>query len=140
MALPIIGDVVGSLVNGAVDLFKSHFPPPATESEKLQQATAVAAFRAQHEQLVTNSLIALEAQVTARHNADMNSDSWLSKNIRPTVLIYLLALFTAFAVASASLNIPELYVKMLQEMLQMAFGFYFAGRTIEKVVSLIKGK
>jgi hypothetical protein len=90
--------------------------------------------------VMTNAALSLEQEVTKRAQADMSSDSWLSKNIRPLIMIYLLVVFSAFAIASASLNIDKAYVEILQQMLMMAFGFYFAGRTFEKITSIIKGK
>lgn len=135
MSIPI----VGALVDGAIDLWKAYNPPPASEADKAAYAQAEVNFKVQYQQLVANSIVALENEITKRHAADMSSDSWLSKNIRPMVLVYLLLLFTGFAIVSASFNLAEVYIEMLKEMLQMAFGFYFAGRTIEKVTSILKG-
>ena len=128
-----------SLVAPVTDLIKSYFPPDMTEEQK-------AAFTAKEAQLKQDLMILLattatqlEQEVTKRAQADMGSDSWLSKNIRPLIMVYLLVVFSAFAVASASLNINTIYVDLLQDMLMMAFGFYFAGRTFEKITSIIKG-
>lgn len=85
---------------------------------------------------------AAQAAVTDRWKADMLSDSWLSKNIRPLVLIYLLGAYTVFSIGSGvDFNITQAYVELLAQLLMLAMGAYFAGRTIEKVVDMReKGK
>jgi hypothetical protein len=93
-----------------------------------------------------NKLLGLVAEaektITDRHKADMMSDSWLSKNVRPLVLLFLLSTFIIFSVldmASDDLLVDPEYVKMLKDMLDMSFRFYFAGRSLEKIVGMIKG-
>jgi hypothetical protein len=73
--------------------------------------------------------------VTARWEADMKSDSWLSKNIRPMTLIAILGAYFLFAMMSAwSINVNESYVKLLGEWGQLVMLAYFGGRTVEKVM------
>lgn len=73
--------------------------------------------------------------VTERWKADMNSDSWLSKNIRPGTLIYILVAYSVFAMMSAfHLDVNEAYVKLLGEWGQLIMLAYFGGRTVEKVM------
>jgi hypothetical protein len=122
-----------ALVPSLIDTVKSYFPPDMTEEQKAQIKNDMSL-------VMTNAALQLEQEVTKRAQADMSSDSWLSKNIRPLIMIYLLIVFSAFAIASASLNIDKAYVEILQQMLMTAFGFYFAGRTLEKITSIIKGK
>jgi hypothetical protein len=85
---------------------------------------------------------AAQAAVTDRWKADMLSDSWLSKNIRPLVLIYLLGAYTVFSIGSGvDFQITQAYVELLAQMLMLVMGAYFAGRTIEKIVDMReKGK
>jgi hypothetical protein len=76
----------------------------------------------------------LEA-VTKRWEADMKSDSYLSKNIRPMTLIAILSAYFLFAMMSAfSVNVNETYVKLLGEWGQLIMLAYFGGRTVEKVM------
>ena len=76
----------------------------------------------------------LEA-VTKRWDADMKSDSYLSKNIRPMTLIAILSAYFLFAMMSAfSINVNETYVKLLGEWGQLIMLAYFGGRTVEKVM------
>lgn len=125
--------VVDSIVDGAVDLVKSYFPPDMSDADK-------AKLRQDMNALIVQSTVALEQEATKRAQADMGSDSWLSKNIRPLIMIYLLVVFTGFAIVSSIYDINVIYVDLLQDMLMASFGFYFAGRTIEKVTSLITKK
>jgi hypothetical protein len=81
----------------------------------------------------------LEA-VTKRWEADMKSDSYLSKNIRPLTLIAILSAYFLFAMMSAfSVNVNETYVKLLGEWGQLIMLAYFGGRTVEKVMEMRKG-
>lgn len=76
----------------------------------------------------------LEA-VTKRWEADMKSDSYLSKNIRPLTLIAILSAYFLFAMMSAfNINVNETYVKLLGEWGQLIMLAYFGGRTVEKVM------
>ena len=74
-------------------------------------------------------------QVTARWESDMNSDSFLSKNIRPMVLIYLTFVFTILSFFDGNVGefeIAEQYIPIFQSLLITVYGAYFVGRTWEK--------
>jgi hypothetical protein len=78
--------------------------------------------------------------VTDRWQADMASDSWLSKNIRPMSLIAIFLGYFLFAMMSAfGLNANESYVSLLGQWGMLIMGAYFGGRTIEKLAEM-KGK
>lgn len=78
-----------------------------------------------------------QVNVTERWKADMLSDSWLSKNIRPLVLVSLLSCYFLFALLSGfDFTVTESYVELLAQMLMLVMGAYFAGRTIEKIVDM----
>ena len=75
-----------------------------------------------------------QQNVTDRWKADMGSDSWLSKNIRPMTLIAILWAYFVFASASAfGWSVNESYVKLLGEWGQLIMLAYFGGRTAEKI-------
>jgi hypothetical protein len=76
-----------------------------------------------------------QQEITKRQQNDMASDSWLSKNIRPLIMIYLLSLVTlcGFEV----LSVKESFLKMIQSFTEYGLAFYFCGRTIEKVASMV---
>ena len=74
--------------------------------------------------------------VTSRWEADMKSDNWLSKNIRPLVLIFLTAVFVLmsfFDGNAGEFTINDAYKPIYQTLLITVYGAYFAGRSIEKV-------
>lgn len=76
-------------------------------------------------------------EVTKRAQADMASDSWLSKNIRPMTLIAILAGYFIFAFMSAfDMDTNEKYVSLLGEWGMLIMSFYFGGRTLEKIVDM----
>lgn len=79
-----------------------------------------------------------EAQeLTKRQEADMTSDSWLSKNIRPMTLIAILAGYFIFAMMSAfQLDTNQKYVELLGQWGMLIMSFYFGGRTLEKIIDM----
>lgn len=78
--------------------------------------------------------------LTQRLQADMSSDSWLSKNIRPLTLIYILVAYLVLAILDASaLDIADSFVELLGQWGMLVMSFYFGGRTLEKIMD-IRGK
>jgi uncharacterized membrane protein (DUF106 family) len=80
----------------------------------------------------------IEAQeLTKRHTADMASDSWLSKNIRPGTLIFILIVYSTFAMMSAwDIEVNNNYVELLGQWGMLIMSFYFGGRTLEKIIDM----
>ena len=75
--------------------------------------------------------------LTERAKNDMASDSWLSKNIRPMTLIFILVVYTVFAMMSAfGHNANEAYVTLLGQWGMLIMSFYFGGRTLEKILAM----
>jgi uncharacterized membrane protein (DUF106 family) len=76
-------------------------------------------------------------ELTKRLQADMASDSWLSKNIRPMTLIFILGAYFIFAMMSAyGNNANEKYVELLGQWGMLIMSFYFGGRTLEKIMDM----
>jgi hypothetical protein len=74
-------------------------------------------------------------ELTKRQEADMNSDSWLSKNIRPMTLIAILGGYFTFAMLSAfEIETNRAYVELLGQWGMLIMSFYFGGRTLEKII------
>jgi len=74
--------------------------------------------------------------VSKRWEADLNSDSWMSKNIRPMTLIAILVGYFVFATASAfELNVKQAYVELLGQWGMLIMSAYFGGRTLEKIMA-----
>ena len=82
----------------------------------------------------------IEAQeLTKRQSADMMSDSWLSKNIRPMTLIFILITYTTFGMMSAwDIEVNNNYVELLGQWGMLIMSFYFGGRTLEKIMDMKK--
>ena len=82
-----------------------------------------------------------QTNLTERMKADMSSDSWLSKNIRPMVLIFLLVAYSGFAIASIfNYETRGAYVELLGQWGMLVMSFYFGGRTMEKLADKVKSK
>ena len=79
----------------------------------------------------------IQQTITERHQTDMDSDSWLSKNVRPMVLISIIVLFLflSFFDGANWLQVPEGYISILKNWGELAFMFYFGSRGLEKIVS-----
>jgi uncharacterized membrane protein (DUF106 family) len=76
-------------------------------------------------------------ELTKRHEADMKSDSWLSKNIRPGTLIFILIVYSTFAMMSAwDIEVNNNYVELLGQWGMLIMSFYFGGRTLEKIIDM----
>lgn len=76
-----------------------------------------------------------QTQVTERWKLDMQSDSFLSKNIRPLVMVFLTAMFTILAFTDGNIgqfSIQKEYIPIFQTLLVTVYGAYFVGRTWEK--------
>ena len=87
-------------------------------------------------ELVANYEVEMEKNITARWEADLKSDSWLSKNVRPMVLIFLIVctMLLIFIDAGAlSFEVKSTWVDLLQLVLITVIGAYFGGRSLEKV-------
>jgi hypothetical protein len=80
-----------------------------------------------------------QQELSKRHTADMSSDSWLSKNIRPMTLLIILAGYFTFALMSAfDLETHKQYVELLGQWGIIIMSFYFGGRTVEKVADMVE--
>ena len=129
MALPaILLSLIPSLVDKTINILDKKFQ---TDAEK--EETRIALTLTAQKQL-QDAWDSEQAHLTERHRADMMSDSTLSKNIRPLVLLYLMALFTL----AFFYQVPETVLEMLRDLLMAVFVFYFGSRTVEKVTALLK--
>jgi hypothetical protein len=82
-----------------------------------------------------------QQELTKRQQADMMSDSWLSKNIRPMTLIAILAGYFIFAMMSAfNMETNSKYVELLGQWGMLIMSFYFGGRTLEKIMDMKRSK
>ena len=96
---------------------------------------AMAAKKAMKEVLMQAESQAQE-QVSRRWEADMKSDNWLSKNIRPLICIFLTAMCVVISIFDGNaggFQIAPAYIPIYQTLLITVYGAYFAGRSIEKI-------
>jgi hypothetical protein len=81
--------------------------------------------------------VAEDNNVTRRWESDMASDSFLSKNIRPGTLVYILTAYLIFAgLSAAGIDVNEAYVNLLGQWGMLVMTAYFGGRTVEKVMEM----
>ena len=100
-----------------------------SEEEKLEANQKI-------KELVSNYEVEMEKTITERWKVDMNSDSWLSKNIRPMVLIFLVVATVLMIFIDAGVvqfEVKDTWVDLLQLILITVIGAYFGGRSLEKV-------
>jgi hypothetical protein len=170
--VPIVGALLGTLAQSGLTLLSSAIQakgkevvektlgvqipdnPSPQDVEKLRQLQydheerllELGIEKAKLEQQELEALLAAQANqennVSDRWKADMASDSWLSKNVRPGTLVYLLTAYLIFALLDgAGYKISESYVSLLGQWGMLVMTAYFGGRTVEKVMEMRrKGK
>ena len=121
--LKILGGNVIEKVGGVIDNLTT------TEEERLAAKQAM-------EEVLMQAEADAQEQVTRRWEADMKSDNWLSKNIRPLICIFLTAMFVIISIFDGNaggFEIASAYIPIYQTLLITVYGAYFAGRSIEKI-------
>ena len=93
------------------------------------------AAEAKIKEMIANYEVEMEKNITDRWKADMNSDSWLSKNVRPMILIFLVVstvLMIFIDAGTIQFTVEEKWTDLLQLVLITVIGAYFGGRSFEK--------
>ena len=125
---------LGDLLNIGGKLIDKLIPDPEAKA-KAQLDLAKLAQEGQLAQIQAD--INESQELTKRLQADMTSDSWLSKNIRPMTLIFILAAYFLFAMMSAfGMEANQKYVELLGQWGMLIMSFYFGGRTLEKIMDM----
>jgi hypothetical protein len=102
-------------------------------------AQKIAELELEMAKVAADAMINEDNNVSKRWDADMSSDSWLSKNIRPMSLVAIFVGYFLFAMMSAfGLNANEAYVTLLGQWGMLIMGAYFGGRTVEKLAEMKK--
>ncbi len=107
-----------------------------TDEERLE-------VKKQIQQILEDADNRAQEEVSKRWEADMKSDSFLSKNIRPMILIYLTVIFTSLAFFDGNIGefgLAKEYIPIFQTLLVTVYGAYFVGRTREKAKSITNNK
>ena len=135
-AAPALATAVAGPMGGmAVKAIADKLGVPASISEVTAALEANPELALKLKEIDTKAFEVEQQNVTDRWKADMASDSWLSKNIRPMTLIYILSAYLLFALMSAfGLSVNETYVTLLGQWGQIVMLAYFGGRTLEKVM------
>jgi len=113
-----IVDSVGNIIDGLV----------TTKEEKINAKTKL-------KEVVNSYKIEVEKNVSERWKADMNSDSWLSKNVRPLVLVFCIIctmLLVFIDSGNIKFNVKPEFVSLLTTIQTVIIGAYFGGRSVEK--------
>ena len=116
------GELVKS-VGGVIDNLTT------SKEEKLEAEQKI-------KELISNHEVEMEKNITERWKMDMQSDSWLSKNIRPLVLVFLVVstvLMIFIDAGTISFTVEDKWTDLLQLVLITVIGAYFGGRSLEKV-------
>ena len=128
-----VGTVIDS-VGTAIDKLVT------SDAEKLQLHNELAKIQVEAKLREEELRLKYEEEISKRHQADMTSDSWLSKSIRPLTLIFILVMYSLLSISSGfEFEVTEAYVKLLGEWGMLIMSFYFGGRSIEKVTQIVKG-
>jgi hypothetical protein len=131
LATAVAGPMGGMAVKAIAD--KLGVPASITDVTKALQENPDLALKLK--EIDTRAFEAETKAVSERWQADMASDSWLSKNIRPMTLVYILTAYVLFALLDgAGYKISESYVNLLGQWGMLVMTAYFGGRTIEKVM------
>ena len=107
-----------------------------TDEERLE-------VKKQIQQILEDADTKAQLEVSKRWEADMKSDSFLSKNIRPMILVYLTVIFTSLAFFDGNIGefgLAKEYIPIFQTLLVTVYGAYFVGRTWEKAKSITNNK
>lgn len=124
-------DAILGIGNKLID----HFFPDAKQAEEAKLKLLEMQQNGQLAQL--NADVSEQQELTKRLEADMTSDSWLSKNIRPMTLIAILAGYFIFAgLSAAKIDVTGEYVQLLGQWGMLIMSFYFGGRTLEKIMDM----
>jgi hypothetical protein len=123
---------IAALLDVGMKVLDRFVPDPAEKAKaqaellKMQQEGRLAELNADMNE---------QNNVSERWKADLGSDSWLSKNVRPMTLVALLVAYFIFATASAfGLDVKQAYVELLGQMIMLIVSAYFGGRTLEKIM------
>lgn len=126
----MIGNIFGNIFGKVVDNAEGILDEVITTDEEREAA------KAKIKQMLLDSEANMQSEVTSRWEADMKSDSWLSKSIRPMVLAWLVICTTLLIFIDAGVimfNVEDKWVDLLQLVLITVIGSYFGGRSIEKI-------
>ena len=126
----MLNNLVGGLLGKVLDNAEGILDKVITTDKEREEA------KAKIKQMLLDSEAKMQEEVTARWKSDMQSDSWLSKSIRPLVLAWLVICTTLLIFIDAGVimfTVEDKWVDLLQLVLITVIGAYFGGRSYEKI-------
>ena len=144
--IPIVGDLIGKVVDAGAGLFKSYFPPDLTPEQKAKLEAGIQAYQLEmNKELNEYSKTIIEEQ-SKIIQSEANGEGWLQRNWRPITMLtfvfiiannYILYPYiTLFGGKAITLDIPP----DMWGLLKLGLGGYVVGRSIEKSIKVYKGK
>ena len=116
-----------------------------SDQERIELKNALEAEMNRFKEAHLKSISDYDKEITTRHANDMKSDSWLSKSVRPIVLLFMtatimgLAYSTIFILPPEAVEMVEPWLDLFKVLMVTIYAFYFGSRGFEKVNSLKKG-
>jgi len=126
----MVQNIIGGVLSKVLDNAEGILDKVITTDKERDEA------KAKIKQMLLDSEAKMQEEVTARWKSDMQSDSWLSKSIRPLVLAWLVICTTLLIFIDAGVimfNVEDKWVDLLQLVLITVIGAYFGGRSYEKI-------
>ena len=136
-----LSEIFSSSVVSVVDSVGNAIDKLVTsDEEKLALKNELAKIQLEAQNKKDELDLQFDKEITQRQANDMSSDSWLSKNIRPLTLIFILVMYSLLSISSGfQFQVTESYVELLGQWGMLIMSFYFGGRTLEKIISVAKG-
>ena len=133
-AATVINPTLGSVLNGVTS--------PKEAIAEITKAKISTDDKIKLQQLIYEQQNKEIESITSRWEADANSDSWLSKNVRPLVLVWCIVVFSFAGLLDSIDNVPfhigELWNDTFEKVMMAVVLAYFGGRTTEKATSMFK--
>ena len=130
---------IGEILNIGSKILDRVLPDPdKKEAAKLELAKLAMSGDVAKLQAEIEAYKVEQEAVSARWTADMNSDSWLSKNIRPLTMIFILSAYLLLAIGDGAewFDVADNFVELLGQWGMLVMSAYFGGRTLEKIIDM----
>jgi len=130
---------IGDILNIGSKILDRVLPDPdKKEAAKLELAKLAMSGDISKLQAEIEAYKVEQEAVSARWTADMNSDSWLSKNIRPLTMIFILSAYLLLAIGDGAdwFDVADNFVELLGQWGMLVMSAYFGGRTLEKIIDM----
>ena len=130
---------IGDILNIGSKILDRVLPDPdKKEAAKLELAKLAMSGDMAKLQADIEAYNAEQEAISDRWKADMNSDSWLSKNIRPMTMIFILSAYLLLAIGDGAdwFDVADNFVELLGQWGMLVMSAYFGGRTLEKIIDM----